>query len=437
MIVYHEGLPGSGKTYEAVAYHILPAIQNERPVITNIEGINHEAISEMTHMPLEWVKANLICVFHHDFDVMKRQIVEASKKIKKALIVIDEVDKLWHAGRYKLPEDESRFITEHRHDKHTILLMGQDRTDCHSFWKNRIQRVVYMRKLDAVGMSNSYRWEVQELQRKGKWKKINSGKRTYKPKYFDLYQSHTVQVDDGETDVGDVYKDKRANVFINTKFLLYVPLFIFGIYFLVTSYLIPFFQGTGGMVNIADDQRFEIEQMPDAPPEVQPTLKTVVLTKPTQERNVFWVEENGQKIPRILPQGAVPNFPTVDPPSSTIEGSVRENNDVSKLNNNVPLTPTPKPHLDYFDRIADGNTVRLVGIISDPEDKQSFDATIEILEGVTFRLRERFNVAELMAMGWTVTQLDYGLEIKKEDVMYLARPVPIKPFMNAGSHHRN
>lgn len=31
-----EGIPGSGKSYEAVAFHILPALKNGRKVITNL-----------------------------------------------------------------------------------------------------------------------------------------------------------------------------------------------------------------------------------------------------------------------------------------------------------------------------------------------------------------------------------------------------------------
>ncbi|MGB6097665.1 MAG: zonular occludens toxin domain-containing protein [Comamonas thiooxydans] len=39
-----EGIPGSGKSYEAVAYHVLPALQAGRKVITNLP-LNIDALA--------------------------------------------------------------------------------------------------------------------------------------------------------------------------------------------------------------------------------------------------------------------------------------------------------------------------------------------------------------------------------------------------------
>ncbi|WP_301886134.1 zonular occludens toxin domain-containing protein [Pseudomonas aeruginosa] len=61
-IEYHEGLPGAGKSYEAVVFHIIPALKSRRSVVTNIRGMNYERLSELTGEPLEMIKLLLINV---------------------------------------------------------------------------------------------------------------------------------------------------------------------------------------------------------------------------------------------------------------------------------------------------------------------------------------------------------------------------------------
>jgi len=43
MIILLEGVPGSGMSYEAVAYHVIPALKAGRKVVTNLP-LNVEAI---------------------------------------------------------------------------------------------------------------------------------------------------------------------------------------------------------------------------------------------------------------------------------------------------------------------------------------------------------------------------------------------------------
>ena len=64
MIVFHEGLPGSGKSYEACVMHIIPALKAGRDVLTNINGINHKKFAELTGIPLPIVQKQLICSAH-------------------------------------------------------------------------------------------------------------------------------------------------------------------------------------------------------------------------------------------------------------------------------------------------------------------------------------------------------------------------------------
>lgn len=48
MLIFHEGLPRSGKSYEAMVRHIIPALQKGRHVWAYIEGLNHARIAGAT-----------------------------------------------------------------------------------------------------------------------------------------------------------------------------------------------------------------------------------------------------------------------------------------------------------------------------------------------------------------------------------------------------
>lgn len=46
MLVFNEGVPRSGKSYDAVLTHILPALKSGRVVYARVNGLNHEKIAD-------------------------------------------------------------------------------------------------------------------------------------------------------------------------------------------------------------------------------------------------------------------------------------------------------------------------------------------------------------------------------------------------------
>lgn len=56
------GGPGSGKTYGVVQHVILPAIAAGRFVITNIEGLNDQAIYD--YVAANFYKGKILCIGH-------------------------------------------------------------------------------------------------------------------------------------------------------------------------------------------------------------------------------------------------------------------------------------------------------------------------------------------------------------------------------------
>jgi len=233
MIVFHEGLPGAGKSYEACVNHILPALKAGRVVVTNIEGINLDKFALLTGIPGKMLIDYLIPIYDYDVEIQKQNIL--AKTPKDSLLVIDEIQNLFPQDRVKLSPEWNKFISEHRHQGIDIILMGQDRRDCHAMWRRRIQRVILFLKLDAVGLSKRYRWELFEATSPEKYKKIQSGTKKYEKQYFGLYESYVQGAEHKKS-----YTDKRGNIFSTKAFMLYLPLFI-GVLIYAGFYIKNFF----------------------------------------------------------------------------------------------------------------------------------------------------------------------------------------------------
>lgn len=210
MLIFHEGLPGSGKSFEAMVAHIVPALKKGRKVFAYIEGLNHEKIAECADIPVERCRELL-------HQITREQVPTIHSAVENdSLVVIDELQNFWPSGRQKLDADITQFVTEHRHRGLDILCMGQVLNDCHALWKGRVDTKIEFRKLDAIGKANSYKWTVYKRVGGGKFQEVTSGKRDYDVQYFGTYASHTQGTENTET-----YTDERANV-RNSKAFRYI-----------------------------------------------------------------------------------------------------------------------------------------------------------------------------------------------------------------------
>lgn len=363
MIIFHEGLPRSGKSYEACVYHLLPAVKEGRPVLTNIEGINCEKVASITGVPVRIVEQLITCIYHPEIEDVHAR-VEAQKQSflecvqKDSLVIIDEIQNLFPSGREKLSSDWTRFITEHGHDGLDILIMGQDRRDCHNLWRRRIQRVITFTKQTAVGRDNNYTWVAYEATKPEVYKKINSGSRAYEKQYFGIYKSHT----DGTKNKA-AYSDDRINIFKTAGFKWGVPIFIGVLYFAI-DFLGSFFN-------------------PEVAQESQPVQ---VEAKP-----VHVVQHQSP---------AVENRPSPSP------------------------KPEEKPEyvpIDLFDKMANKYRPRLSAYI---RNENRFMALVDLYDS-SYHIHDSYSVEALEAMGWSVAHSPAGLIVKKQDREYLVRPWPV------------
>lgn len=220
MLIFHEGLPGSGKSYEALVSHIIPRLKDGRTVDAYIEGLNYEKIAELCEITLEECQERLK-------QITREQVLTINQHVRdKSVVIIDEAQNFWPTGKQRLPDPIIQFVTEHRHRGLDVVLMGQNLNDVHSLWRNRIDKKFVFSKLDAVGLSKRYSWASYKgtLRADGQrsrieFEKLTGGVKLYDPKYFGSYASTTSE----DNEMG-VYKDDRTNILKSAKFKYGMPL---------------------------------------------------------------------------------------------------------------------------------------------------------------------------------------------------------------------
>lgn len=274
MIIFHEGLPGSGKSYEALVKHIIPSLEKGRKVYARLNGFNYEKVSELTGKTVEELESLYT-------EITEEQVLTVYDIVENdSLLVLDELQNFFPSGRQKLSDEMTRFIAEHRHRGMDIICMGQALADVHTTWKRRTERKISFLKLSMVGMDSKYKWEMYQGSINGVkgdvvFKKIKSGVEKYDSKYFGSYLSHQLT-----TDNTDVYSDDRVNIFKTKQFMLYIPIFIgviaFAIYFLTS-----FFNGETQIVNT---KAKEPSNGPAVKVEKQQTVTTGELNQSTQKK---------------------------------------------------------------------------------------------------------------------------------------------------------
>lgn len=213
MIVYHEGLPRSGKSYAAMKDWIIPALKKGRPVFAYIEGLNHEKIAQLAEISLETCEQLL-------HQLTKEQVPEWHKLVvNDCLVILDEIQDFYPSRKQPLDPATTTAVTQHGHRGQDLLLMGQDLRDTHSLFKRRVDQKVLFNKMDALGLGNRYSWSVSKSAGLERFNVVSTGIETYDPKYFGTYKSH----EDTTSNKGNL-SDSRANIFKSRLFKYTIPI---------------------------------------------------------------------------------------------------------------------------------------------------------------------------------------------------------------------
>ncbi|MDR1996481.1 zonular occludens toxin domain-containing protein [Azonexus sp.] len=236
MIIFHEGMPRSGKSYAATADHIVPALKSGRRLYVRIDGIDHDKLAYLASITLDRC-CELLTILTEE-DVQKLDQVEIEND---SLVVIDELQNFFPNQRAPLSVGMTKWIAEHGHHGLDVLCMGQLLKDCHRTWINRTNRKIQFIKKDMLGKPDEYKWRMftgsPDARGTVKFVEVQKGDGKYDEKFFGCYKSHSEGTENKGT-----YEDERANIFKSPMFRRWLPLM--GIVMLVAvGWLIHIFNG--------------------------------------------------------------------------------------------------------------------------------------------------------------------------------------------------
>ena len=213
MLVFNEGVPRAGKSYDAVKSHILPALKKGRRVFARLNGLRPDRIAAYLQMSEDDVRSLLVQVETKDVrDVFACSQDETGKwcipdQFKDALVVIDEVHEFYVNERKPLPPAIENFWALLGQNGGDAVILTQWINRLHQAVKARIEKKHVFQKLTAVGFKNKYRVTYYHTTSPGKFEKVGGQTLKYDPAIFPLYDGYAPGAENVE-----VYEEGGKNV---------------------------------------------------------------------------------------------------------------------------------------------------------------------------------------------------------------------------------
>ena len=244
------GGPGTGKTYGVMEHVILPAVAKGRFVVTNIDGLDHEAIYE--YVAKNAPKGKIVCIGHirscdrsapeeEDFfpgeDALDKAMPvpdpEYGRVLGGDLVVVDEATRYWAQGD-KVKRGHAYFFREHRHFTNEmghscdLVVIDPDLTLLARALKGKVELSSVTHKPKAIGL-NRYSVNLYRGVRLTGKPMSSSGPFAFKKEIYSLYRSYS------HAAAKEQPIDRRQNLLLNKGMWAYaagvVLLFGGGLFF--------------------------------------------------------------------------------------------------------------------------------------------------------------------------------------------------------------
>lgn len=195
------GRPGSGKSYEAVIRHILPALKDGRMVVTNIP-LNVDWFCQFVGEHCRHLIVQIDGGFHNyggkryfsDAEHFLRYQEWRNEKNQGVYFIVDEchlpMPRTAGAGddRVTTQKELKEYLSMHRHYGHDILLLTQNFRKVDRDVVDMVQTCYFTTKLSFLGKDDEYVCKVADGVSRNI---VTTHHREYEQKYFGAYQSHT------------------------------------------------------------------------------------------------------------------------------------------------------------------------------------------------------------------------------------------------------
>lgn len=226
MIILMCGLMGSGKSYEAVNYHIIPSLKSGRKVVTNIPlqidyivAVFGEQVRDLIVVIDSYVddEGNISAIPFSEFDHFKDDWKHESKNIG-ALFVIDEAQIPLSKTESTLNKQVLAWATMQRHRGHDWILITQSPPLVYQPLLQLVTATHFFEKKTNIGKMDQYRHWVVDGYNLSKAFVLNKSEKSYDLNLFKYYKSHTQS--DGAVDEQNIV-GTHINIW---KYL--IPLFL-------------------------------------------------------------------------------------------------------------------------------------------------------------------------------------------------------------------
>lgn len=180
------GRPGSGKSYEAVTFHLLDSLKNGRKVVTNLPIQTKVLFSFFPEY------SDLLEIKTPQYDYLPFSTIEdfndtwRGKDEIGCLYIIDECHRCFPSQG--TPRALEEWFAEHRHLGVDILLITQSYRKLSRSLVDMIQVCYRLSNNRTLGTDKSYIRKVQDGVR---GEVLNTTVRTYNKSMFQFYKSHT------------------------------------------------------------------------------------------------------------------------------------------------------------------------------------------------------------------------------------------------------
>lgn len=263
----YTGLPGSGKSYEVVSSVIIKAVAEGRRVVTNVDGIDGEAIrayihekqgasfdalGSVVHVTNEQVEAKNFLP-HEQKCVNGDNVYSDEHSLVKGgdLVCVDEAWRFWGTGN-KILREHAVFFREHRHYVHPItkvscdlVLMVQDIGDLHRVLKVVVELSFKTTKIKSLGLHKTYKVEMWEGYKQSAKGRAAVQTKKYSSEIFPLYSSYSGGA--GK----EIIVDGRQNMLANPWILVLALTVVIGLP-LAAYYVASYFGVFGKKVPVAE-----------------------------------------------------------------------------------------------------------------------------------------------------------------------------------------
>jgi zona occludens toxin len=183
MIELYEGVPGSGKSYYAVAERLLPWVRAGRRLYLYVRGFHLDRLAVFTGIPLAELEKQITLLWPEESNVLTlHQHVEPG-----AAVFIDEAQTIFRALQ-RVEPSLLRWMETHRHYGVDILMTCQDYRQLTASVTRLVEVTVKFRRLDRLGFKNRYQGFIRGNPEEQEVIRTLTGK--YEPTIYQYYASY-------------------------------------------------------------------------------------------------------------------------------------------------------------------------------------------------------------------------------------------------------